>query len=133
MTTDLALAGASLPAIVGLVEAAKSAGLPTRFAPLAALATGELAALAGVYGTGHPWALATSQGVAMGLAASGLYHGTKTVAGPNMRPRRLRETHRSTRNGPQNLSRQPPPTPSTPNQPQPPKPTTENDPQAGTR
>ena len=73
----------AVPLIVGLVEVAKRAGLGTAWsAPLAigmglTLRLGYLAAS----GLGAPiaWADAVVQGLALGLAASGLYSGVKRL------------------------------------------------------
>ncbi|HLH26398.1 MAG TPA: hypothetical protein VK066_28085 [Chloroflexota bacterium] len=75
---------AGVPLIVGLVEVAKGVGLDARWAPAVALglglalSLGYRAALGGVGGA--EWAQATLGGLALGLAASGLYSGTRAVA-----------------------------------------------------
>jgi len=65
-----------VPLITGFVEALKRAGLPSRYAALAALASG-VAISVGAYvanGVGaHDLYDAALQGVAFGLASAGLY------------------------------------------------------------
>jgi hypothetical protein len=78
---------AGMPAsgvIIALVEGAKGAGLPARWAPLVAVLlgvgcglAGHLAAVAPAFGG---WVEAAGSGVILGLAATGLYAGTKAVA-----------------------------------------------------
>lgn len=66
---------AAVPIILALVEVGKRIGIPTTFSPLVAIAFGIL------------YALATRElslengliGLAIGLSASGLYSGGKTV------------------------------------------------------
>lgn len=69
--------------IVALVEGAKRAGLPTRWAPVLAvalgLACGLLAQVATVAPRVHIWYEAAGAGIALGLSAAGLYSGTKTL------------------------------------------------------
>ncbi len=79
------LAGvAGVPLVIGLVEAAKRLGLSSRWAPAlavglgAALSLGYRAAL-GLPG-GEAWAQATLNGLALGLAAVGLYSGGRALA-----------------------------------------------------
>jgi len=81
---DLLIAG--LPAsgvIVALVEGAKRAGLPTRWAPALAvalgLACGLLAHAAAVAPHLRIWYEAAGAGIVLGLSAAGLYSGTKTL------------------------------------------------------
>jgi hypothetical protein len=80
MNTQILFGVAVVPAVVGLVEVCKDLGLPTRAAPAAAVAFGILAALAQIYAGTWPWIQAVVLGVALGLAAAGLYSGDKTVA-----------------------------------------------------
>ena len=69
----------TVPAILGIVQVAKQAGLPGRLAPLAALLLGIAAGL-GQAATGHlDLATAIATGCALGLSASGLYSGAQTV------------------------------------------------------
>ncbi len=70
---DLAI----VPIIVGLVEVLKRLGLPTKWAPLAALALG----VAGSYFFLAPGDArqAIYLGLATGLAAVGLYSGSRTT------------------------------------------------------
>jgi hypothetical protein len=84
---ELLIAG--LPAsgvIVALVEGAKRAGLPVRWAPALAvlfgLACGLLAQAAAVAPRVHMWYEAAGAGIALGLSAAGLYSGAKTMFAP---------------------------------------------------
>jgi hypothetical protein len=84
---ELLIAG--LPAsgvIVALVEGAKRAGLPVRWAPVLAvtlgLACGLMAQLAAVAPRVHIWYEAAGAGIALGLSAAGLYSGTKAILAP---------------------------------------------------
>ena len=64
--------------IVGLAEAIKRAfKLPSRFAPLIAIALGILATVS--FSGLDP--MVVFQGVVAGLSASGLYSGTRSVSG----------------------------------------------------
>ena len=63
-------------AIIGLVELAKRAGLPSRYAPVLSLICGLLA---GLLYYGPDLRQAILYGVALGLMASGLYSGGKTL------------------------------------------------------
>lgn len=64
-----------IPVIIGLVEVLKKLGMVEKFAPLMSLLFGiGLIAL-----TGAEWRLALVQGIIAGLAASGLFSGTKKV------------------------------------------------------
>lgn len=68
---------AAVPVVLGIVQAVKAAGLPSRFAPLASLALGiGLSFLVGAF-----WREAILQGVIVGLSASGLWSGAKAVSG----------------------------------------------------
>ena len=75
---------AVVPLIVGLVEVAKGAGLEARWAPAMALGLGLAVSLGYQAALGMPagaaWAQAGLSGLALGLAASGLYSGTRAVA-----------------------------------------------------
>lgn len=84
---ELLIAG--LPAsgvIVALVEGAKRAGLPTRWAPalalLLGLLCGLLAEVAAVAPRVHVWYEAVGAGIALGLSAAGLYSGSKAMLAP---------------------------------------------------
>lgn len=66
---------ACIPVALGIVQVAKVTGVSDRFAPLASLVIGiGLVAL-----TGAVWQVAIAQGIIVGLAASGLYSGTKAA------------------------------------------------------
>lgn len=69
---------AIVPVVVGLVAIAKGVGLPSKYAPLAAVAFGAgLVALTGV-----AWQAFLVQGIIAGLAAAGLYSGAKATVAP---------------------------------------------------
>jgi hypothetical protein len=68
-----------IPAIVGLVQVAKDAGIPSRFAPLVAVLIGLLTAVAQAAAATHTWIPAATAGVAVGLAACGLYDAGRLV------------------------------------------------------
>lgn len=73
---DISLMDLSLvPVVVGLVEVAKKTGLPSRYASVASL----------VLGVAAVWVLQQNvewlPGALTGLAASGLWSGTKAVVG----------------------------------------------------
>lgn len=81
------LAGvAAVPLIVALVEAAKAAGLPPRWAGVLAVVLGLLTSLAyratESVSDGRAWVDATLLGLALGLSAAGLYSGTRAAARP---------------------------------------------------
>ena len=66
---------AIVPVILGLVRVVKQVGLPSRFVPLASIAIGiGLVALTGV-----AWQAFVVQGIIAGLAASGLWSGSKAT------------------------------------------------------
>lgn len=67
-----------VPLVVGVVEVAKRAGLPTQLAPLLSLLLGLGA---GFFLHGEKVLLAVVNGVMIGLSASGLYSATKKVVG----------------------------------------------------
>jgi len=69
---------ACIPVTVGLVAVAKNIGLDGKYAPLASLVVGiGLVALSAA-----AWQVVVAQGIIVGLAASGLWSGTKaTVQG----------------------------------------------------
>lgn len=79
MTPETLFGISAVPAIVGLVEACKRIGLPSRAAPLAAVVFGILAALGQLYYTKWPWVPSIAAGIALGLSAAGLYAGSKAV------------------------------------------------------
>ena len=80
MDTTLLFGIAVIPAIVGLVQVVKDLGLPSNYAPLAAVLFGLLAGFAQFYAGQLPWISAAVTGVALGLSAVGLYAGARTVA-----------------------------------------------------
>lgn len=69
-----------VPLVIGLVEVAKRVGVGARWLPLVALGLGvglRVLAAAGTGGVGDP----IVQGLAVGLAAVGLYSGTRATVG----------------------------------------------------
>lgn len=75
------LNAALVPVIIGVVSVFKSAGMPSRFAPLASLALG----IGGVFLLPHDVALGVTIliGIGSGLSASGLYSGAKAMVAPS--------------------------------------------------
>jgi hypothetical protein len=79
------LAGvAGVPLVMGLVEATKRLGLSSRWAPTLAVGLGLTLSLGYHAALGLPageaWAQAAVNGLALGLAAAGLYRGARTLA-----------------------------------------------------
>lgn len=67
---------------VALVEVAKSTGLPTRYAPIAAIASGVMWNLLIGWGVLHQPPLETvAAGVVAGLVACGAYSGVRALRG----------------------------------------------------
>lgn len=66
-----------IPIVLGVVQAAKSAGLPSRYAALVSIALGVL----GAYTLGGFSNLNLVQGIIAGLSAAGLWSGTKATFG----------------------------------------------------
>lgn len=67
---------ALIPATMGLVEVAKSAGLDSKYAPIVSLVVGMTLGIAtSLDNIGR----GVIVGIAIGLSASGLYSGTKTL------------------------------------------------------
>lgn len=66
-----------IPIILGLVEIGKSLGMPKKYSPIMSLVLGIIAGVVYV----HPENLAAAilVGIALGLAAVGLYSGTKNT------------------------------------------------------
>lgn len=67
---------ALIPATMGLVEVAKSAGLPSKYAPIVSLGIGTAL---GVATSLDNMSKGIIVGIAIGLSASGLYSGTKAL------------------------------------------------------
>ena len=65
-----------IAAVMGITEALKRAGLPSQYAPFAALALGVGANV--LFGEGELTGKIL-EGIILGLSASGLYSGTKAV------------------------------------------------------
>ena len=81
---DLVIYGLPIAAvIVGLVELAKGQGLPSRYAPVLAVALGLLFATLGRLDdpTVGTWLQTELLGLITGLSASGLYSGAKAQIG----------------------------------------------------
>ena len=79
---DLEIFGVSaVLVIIGLVQIAKSLGLPTRYAGVASVGLGVLTSLGYTYYVDAPWLQAVMVGLAIGLSAAGLYSGTKAASG----------------------------------------------------
>jgi hypothetical protein len=78
---DLVVFSLALPLTVGVVQVLKEAGLPTRYAGVAALATGVLAGLlVRLSGIGDgPLALASLTGAIAGLSAAGAWSGARAL------------------------------------------------------
>jgi hypothetical protein len=73
-----------VPLIVGLVQVARQAGLPARWAALLALALGLAVGVAWTAASSPTpalmdWLTGVLRGVTWGLAASGLYSGTRAM------------------------------------------------------
>jgi hypothetical protein len=68
---------ALVPVIIGISEAAKRVGFPTKYIPVLNLALGIVAGFVYV-APGNPQEAALV-GIALGLSASGLYSGAKNV------------------------------------------------------
>lgn len=67
---------ALIPATMGLVDVAKRAGLPNKYAPVVSLVIGIGLGLATNTGNIQSGVIT---GIAIGLSASGLYSGTKAL------------------------------------------------------
>lgn len=72
------IAIAAIPVALGLVEVAKQAGLPSRFAPIMSIVIG----IGLLFLTGQTWQLNVIQGIIVGLAACGLWSGPKALFAP---------------------------------------------------
>jgi len=70
---------AIIPIVVGLVEVAKTGGLPNRFAPILALMLGILAGI--FYLEPENVKEGVLKGVVVGLSSVGLYSATRNVVG----------------------------------------------------
>lgn len=80
----------AVPVVIGLVQAIKAAGFPSRFAGLLAYVFGITGGL--IFASTAEvadWTVGLGQGLWVGLAASGLYSGIKHAAdGGSVSPRR---------------------------------------------
>ena len=66
---------ACVPVALGLVEVAKQAGLPSKYAPIGSIIAGLLL----IALTGITWPAIIAQGIIVGLMASGLWSGGKAL------------------------------------------------------
>ncbi len=71
----------AVPILIALVSAAKTAGLPSRYAPLLSVVLGIVAFM--LFATGYPLDK-VFEGLLAGLAASGLYSGVKATGGDKL-------------------------------------------------
>ena len=78
---DLVVYGLALPLTIAIVQVLKEAGVPTRYAGLAALATGICAGLfVRLSGIGDgPLTLAALTGAVAGLSAAGVWSGARAL------------------------------------------------------
>lgn len=67
----------AVPIVLGLVQVAKTSGLPTKWAPLLSVIFGVVAAY-GIAGFDFTGAVAI-QGLIVGLSSAGLWSGVKTT------------------------------------------------------
>lgn len=67
----------TIPAVVAIIEALKLAGLPSRFAPIASIALGM--GMGVLFIDGNAVVANAAVGILIGLSASGLYSGGKTL------------------------------------------------------
>lgn len=74
----------AIPVVVGLVEAFKVAGLPTKFAPLLSVILGVVYSIGAIVVSAQTEQInAILKGVIIGLVSSGLYSGVKaTIKNP---------------------------------------------------
>ncbi len=79
MQQQLLYGVAVVPAVIGLTQIAKTAGLPGQFAPIIAVMLGILAGLAEMYGTQWPIIQTIVVGVGLGLSSIGLYSAGSTA------------------------------------------------------
>lgn len=72
----------AIPIVMGVIEALKQAGLPSRWAGVVSIALGALGGV--VFGASlDAWRVAVPQGLYVGLAASGLYSVIKAGTHPH--------------------------------------------------
>lgn len=79
MQQQLLYGVAVVPAVIGLTQIAKTAGLPAQFSPIIAVLLGILAGLAEMYGTQWPIIQTIVVGVGLGLSSVGLYSAGSTA------------------------------------------------------
>jgi hypothetical protein len=76
---EYAVNAAGVALVMGIVEAFKNFGLPSKYAPLVSLALGIGFSFASA-ASGTTPVQAVMEGLVIGLAASGFYSGAKAVA-----------------------------------------------------
>lgn len=69
----------ALALVIGLTELAKRSGIPSRWCPLVSIFMGV--SLMFVANANPYWGVSVVEGLVLGLTASGLYSGTKSVVG----------------------------------------------------
>lgn len=67
-----------IPAVNGLIEVAKKAGLPNRYAPLLAVTLGVISGI-GLREPNTSMVIGIIEGVVIGLSAVGMYSGARNV------------------------------------------------------
>ncbi|AVJ51016.1 holin [Microbacterium phage Pajaza] len=72
---------ATVPAVIALVTLVKDLGLPSRLSPLAALVLGVALSLFAALAIGEVvnWYEPVAKGIILGLSASGLYDGARSI------------------------------------------------------
>jgi len=109
MQQQLLYGVAVVPAVIGLTQIAKTAGLPNQFAPIIAVLLGILAGLAEMYGTQWPIIQTIVVGVGLGLSSIGLYSAGSTaythVANRNTPPQTSAPVLVPTPNPPENTTK----------------------------
>lgn len=75
---EIVSAGSVLAAVMGMTQAIKMLGLPSRYAPITSVALGIAFAIYFLHGTSPEVVFA---GVVMGLTCSGLWSGSKALLG----------------------------------------------------
>lgn len=69
---------AAVPVVIGVTAAIREIGIPSKYAPLLAIAFG----MTFMSLTGIVWQVAVVQGIIVGLMASGLWSGSKALFAP---------------------------------------------------
>ena len=81
MEINVALVAVLTPVVMGIVQVAKSAGLPSRWSPLAAFGVGIIAAVVYWLAYGGDLGPVIWSGILAAMSAAGLYSGGKSVLG----------------------------------------------------